>query len=476
MTVERSRDNNDRLWLVGIVVLAAALRLWGLPSWEWDGDELYTIRDARDLGASAVRTGAPGIAARPIYYLIQFLLLKVFPETPFFLRLPAATFGVLGVIATWWVARRVFGSVAGLVAALMVTLSPWHLFASQFARYWTLVYLEATLLFCVLAKATSDDDKAWYRAACALLVVGTLTHPTFLFPVVGCVLALHLMREDGRFGLRLPRTAGWLNLWIPFFVVTVAGYWMLRTFGTHRALQNQSIREIRATFTLIPGMVQWMEPVIAGTAAISATYLLFGSSRPEDRRWGLMALLGTGSAFVILFLASFKTAVYADYGISALPLAYVCIGGLVQRSSERLSGSVPWVVAAAILVVGVLPGTVSHLIDGTRFDYRPAHEAIRALGPDRPVFGGVEDITRRALPSTTIIPYSEIDSLPKRTGFWFIASQRRYGLREGGKPMQRWIDWNCRRILTTERQRFDYRLYRTELYWCGTDPAPAPRS
>ena len=103
MTVERSRDNNDRLWLVGIVVLAAALRLWGLPSWEWDGDELYTIRDARDLGASAVRTGAPGIAARPIYYLIQFLLLKVFPETPFFLRLPAAiipiqfTFGTLNL-------------------------------------------------------------------------------------------------------------------------------------------------------------------------------------------------------------------------------------------------------------------------------------------------------------------------------------------------------------------------------------------
>ena len=71
--------------------------------------------------------------------MMQHLLLKVIPPTALTLRLPAFLFGVLGVWATWRLARRAFGTTAGLVAAALVALSPWHLYASQFARYWTLV-------------------------------------------------------------------------------------------------------------------------------------------------------------------------------------------------------------------------------------------------------------------------------------------------------------------------------------------------
>lgn len=472
MTNRNSSLKAEQVWLLLILLLGLALRLWGLGSWPWEEDELYTLRDARALPFQVNRLGDPGIAARPVYYLLQHALLALLPPTPLLLRLPALLFGMAGLVATWWVGRRVFGPRAGLVAALLLALSPWHLYASQFARYWTLVYLLSTLTYWALPRAIDQDQPKAYLAVLALILMGGLTHPTFLLPVAGVALAVHLFRPDGQVAPRLPSARAWAFLWGPLAVLGAAEFVTLRLTGNQQAIQNWAGRGLTASLQVIPGMIQWTSVEICG-AAIAATAFLVGRAAP-DRRWGGMTILGGGGALLLLFMASFSSNVYADYGISVLPLVYLSIGGAVQRIAaevrQELSG---WVVGGAsiALAAGVLPGTVSHLSDGSRFDYRPAFAAIRRLDPEHPVAGGIDVIQKEYAPDLRMLEIHsppQMDSLPV---FWFITSERRYGLREGGPGLQAWLNAHCRRVLSSGRPRLDYRIYRVDLYSCRRESA-----
>ena len=469
MTARQSSLKAEHVWLILVLLLGLALRLWGLGSWPWEEDELYTLRDAHALPFQVNRLGDPGIAARPVYYLLQHALLAFLPPTPLLLRLPALLFGMAGLVATWWVGRRVFGPRAGLVATLLLALSPWHLYASQFARYWTLVYLLATLAYWALPLAIDQDRPATYLAVLILVVLGGLTHPTFLLPVAG---AVHLFRPDGRLAPRLPSARAWAFLWGPLAVLGAAEFITLRLTGNQQAIQNWSGRGLTASLQVIPGMVQWTSVEICG-AALAATAFLVGRAAP-DRRWGGMTILGGGGALLLLFIASFSSNVYADYGISVLPLVCLSVGGAVQRIAaevrQELAG---WVVGGAsiALAAGVLPGTVSHLSDGSRFDYGPAFAAIRRLGPEHPVAGGIDVIQREYAPELRMLEIHSLPQMDSLPAFWFITSERRYGLREGGPGLKGWLDAHCRRVLSSGRPRFDYRIYRVDLYSCRKESA-----
>jgi hypothetical protein len=463
---------DDVVWLVLILSVALLVRLWGIGTWQWEQDELYTLRDARDLGATA--NGAPGIRGRPLYYLLQHALLLVFPATPLTLRLPAMAFGLLGIAAVWWSAGRIFGPRAALVAAALAALSPWHLQASQFARYWTLVFLAAAVAFGLLAAPRSEARPGRLLLTLGVLLIGSLSHPTFLFPVVGFAAGLHLVRDDGRFGLRLPTRPEWAWLWIPFIVIIGAFYLALSLTGNEEAIRNQTERGLLASLRLIPAMLQWAPVEFAGAAVLGAAYL-FLSRTAADRRWAVAALGGATTALVLLFGTSFFTGVYADYGISVLPLAVITAGGFAQRISDLLPE--PAAGGFVAMFVGILglaaaPGVVSHLSDGSRFDYRTAYQAIAHLGPDRPVAGGIEVLARAYAPD--LPPTARPGDLARAgTGFWFIASYQRYGIRGASPRLKAWLDANCRRVVSSERPRFDYRVHRVELLWCGTPDIPS---
>src|SRR5205823_5976140 len=166
-------------------------------------------------------------------------------------------------------------------------------------------YLLVTLLFLCLAVAASTDRSRDYAGAAATGILGSLTHPTFLFAGLGAALGAQLVMPDGTFGWRWPSRRAWRWLWGPWAAVLVAA----------------------------------------------------------------------------------RTDVYADYGIAMLPLVFVASGALVALGAEQMVRGGGWFAAAAATVIaaGVLPSTVSHLSDGTRFDYRPALRAVAATAPTVPV-------------------------------------------------------------------------------------------
>lgn len=463
--------------VVAVVLLAGlALRIFAAFRFPFEQDELYTFLESRDLFHTGL---APGIDTRPLYYLIQHPLLGAVP-TPLSLRWLPLLFGALGLWATWQIGRRYFGAAGGVVAAILVAVSPWHLYASSMARYYSLVYLCAALVVLWLPGAYESDEPKDYLRLLAVFIVGTLTHPSFVFAMVGLVAGLSLVRNDARFGLRWPSVKAWTYLWGPYAAALVIEFLMVHFFGRRGSIGNLGSRGIAATLRLVPAMVDWMTlPVFIG-ACVGALLMTF--RRSENRRIGVIAIASTIGAMVLLVGASFRTGVYADYGIGILPLLFLCVTALSSELASPIERGRANLVLLALVVGSGAPSIVSFLSDGLRFDYRPAYRAIAAKDPKGVVLGWPEVLRRfyaADLRGYELKPDSTYLNgiLQREQHVWAVVSAKRYGIVEDDAgQIAGWLAANCHFENSFTRPRLDYRLYRVDLYQCRAAPTSSTAS
>src|SRR5690606_8126277 len=471
----REGDRPEVRWFALILAAAAGLRVHGLGSYPFEEDELYTVVEATHLFESPLQ---PGIEARPLYYLLQHVLFEWLPPTHVGMRLLPLLFGILGIYVTWKLGAELFGRLGAFAAALWAAVAPWHLHVSGMARYGSLLYLlSAVFLLCVL-RAYETERPRDYLGALAALLLGTATHPTFLFPVVGVVLALALVGPLGRVGWTWPSRPAWAALWLPFLAATGAAYMAVSAVGRGSSLRNFGGRGLDATIRLLPAVVEWLTPVMFTAGAVGALCLFLLAATPRQRRWGAVAALGVASTMAALVAASTVTNVYADYAVVMLPMVFVSAGGLIHVVGERLKAGRGVVVGAIMAVIGagVAPSLVSHLSDGMRFDPRPAFRVIEATAPELPVLTTPIILQRHYAPRLDgrelKMTAAQLDeTLAAHGRFWAVVSVRRDGIvHDASGEASAWLDRHCHVRHSHERPRFDYRMYRVDLFLCG---APA---
>ena len=143
--------------LVLITLLALALRLFRLDAQSLWYDEGFSVYLARmGLAEIAARTAAD--IQPPLYYYLLHGWMQLFGGSSGTLRGFSLLFGVLSVPLSFAVARRLFGGhLAGLLAALLMAVSPLHIWYSQELRMYTLLtflaLLSSYLLLLIVGRA-----------------------------------------------------------------------------------------------------------------------------------------------------------------------------------------------------------------------------------------------------------------------------------------------------------------------------------
>ncbi len=119
--------------VTGILVLAAAVRLWAITSVGFNNDEAVYAGQAAALAADHTYSGLFAIfRAHPL--LVQFLVSLVYrvvgvdDVTP---RLLSIAFGVMAVWLVFLTGRLLYGERAGIIAAAVLALMPYHVIVTR---------------------------------------------------------------------------------------------------------------------------------------------------------------------------------------------------------------------------------------------------------------------------------------------------------------------------------------------------------
>lgn len=91
----------------------------------------------------------------PLYYILLHLWIRLVGDGPTAVRLLSALLSTLTLPAFFFLGRKLLGPAGGLLAALILALSPFHVRFAQEARMYTLLMLNATWTLLALASALS---------------------------------------------------------------------------------------------------------------------------------------------------------------------------------------------------------------------------------------------------------------------------------------------------------------------------------
>ncbi len=201
--------------LVGVLLLALALRLYHLGSPSLWLDEGYSLAAARHLN--------PFDAQRPLYFWLLNGWMR-FGHSEAWLRLPSVVFGVAAVGLLFLIGAQIASRPVALLSSLFYALSPSQIFHAQEVRMYSLapMLLLAAVYTLLLWAKTRRALLLLLHAALASLSLFTLPLTAAGLGMTAAALMWRLRREK-RDALRLMAAYGVVALcWLPFLQQSVS--------------------------------------------------------------------------------------------------------------------------------------------------------------------------------------------------------------------------------------------------------------
>jgi uncharacterized membrane protein len=145
-----------RRFLLWLCICALALRLIGIAASLLWYDEAYTVAISH-LPIPQMLAAIRGDVHPPLWYIIEWIMIRIGGTNPFIMRLPSALFGTASVAETYQLVKRFGGEKPAQWAGVIMAALPGQIYYSQEARMYSLL----TLL--VLMGARAIKDKNWLR-------------------------------------------------------------------------------------------------------------------------------------------------------------------------------------------------------------------------------------------------------------------------------------------------------------------------
>lgn len=470
-TTAQREKSHALWWIAAITLLGVALRLYRFSEWGLAGDEVYTLRDSTD------RTRLLG--PKPLIFMLNHYLVGSWTsldETG--LRILPVLFGALAIPALYVATAALVGRRAGLYTALLLAVNPWHIYWSQFARYYSLVFLCTGLAIAAWILAERKRSPRLVIPAAVFSLAAVLAHPSSAVTLGGLgvwalwLLGVHFRRRPSLHASKW--TLGGLAILI---LVAIAGArYLLPILASWFSMDHDwGHRGIMMLASFSDGI----SISIILCAAAGGVLLL-----RADREL-LVPLAGTILVpAVVLGLLSYLVPVSNSYLYAAAPSIFVLAGvGLARISSavpDRIDRSIASVLLVSLIVAGGIPRLWSHYRDGSRPDIRGAATLVASLAPASDLILADEPWAfRHYLPTHQVEPLRrdpyhldqarEHDLVELRgSAVWLLEIQRERGgfnERAAGEA-RRWIRDNCLLERSFGLPRLDYKRDRVLAYRC----------
>jgi len=220
------------LWLalLLILLLAFGLRLYDLEGqsfWTDEGLSLYRARQSL-AGVLANEIVVDGVVTHDTNPALYFLLLngwrRLAGETVFALRFLGVVLALPAVATIYFLGRTAFGRAAGLAAALLLALSPFHVWQTQVLRNYgflltlNLLSVSALWRFLSLSPATGHKRWPWLALWAGAGLAGIYTHYFGFFLFAFGLLALAVAAARSR---RWPRLLQQRWFWVALLLATL---------------------------------------------------------------------------------------------------------------------------------------------------------------------------------------------------------------------------------------------------------------
>lgn len=221
--------------LVLILLLALGLRVYHLNSNPGSlfGDEIdvgYQAYSLLQTGQDLYGNSWPVLLhslseyRAPLFIYSAVPFIGAFGLNEWGVRLPAAFWGLLGILGTYFLTSKLFNSKVGLFSALSLSFSPWHIQYSRAAFESTM--LLSFIVFGVYFFILGQSKKLYLIPAAILFALTPYIYSTavVLMPVLGLLLVF-IYREKMLENIRIIFVAASLFIIVltPYFLLTVSG-------------------------------------------------------------------------------------------------------------------------------------------------------------------------------------------------------------------------------------------------------------
>ena len=316
--------------LLALFVVGLVLRLYGLGSESLWYDELWAVRIARMEPLEIMRASL-GDNNPPLYYLILHYWMLLVGHSEVAIRLPSAIAGALAVPLIYGIGSLLFSRAAGLMAALILSLSAYQIRYAQEGRAYALLVFLALASFYFLERLLTDGNRS--RLVTAGYVVSTTllmyTHVYGILLVAAQGVYLLATRQALRKWLLPTGLVAVLYVpgvaWLAVNVLSSQGAWNNAMFW----VPEPTLAHVAEFFVLYSGSV-----LLAGAFGLLAAFALFDlvRSKQASTAWLLLAWLLV--PIVVPFLVShlYRPMLLDRYTIAASPAFYL----LVARGVEAL--------------------------------------------------------------------------------------------------------------------------------------------
>ncbi len=262
-----STHNWKRLLLLSFVLLGFALRihdLAGQSMWSDEGLSLYRSQlSLSEIGSNIITVD--GIATRdtnpPLYFLLLHLLKLLVGDEIFSLRFLGVAIATFSVPLIYNLGMVSFGGRIGLIAALLIAISPFHVWQSQVLRnYSLLLTLSLFSVYGLLRYILTSPGRRQIRWLVLWSIAGLLSiyahyFGFFVFAYTLIVIAIQSARESNvtRFfkKKRLWAASGLvLLILVPALVISLDRFAAGQQFDFYRVLPSTVLQHAASAFSV----------------------------------------------------------------------------------------------------------------------------------------------------------------------------------------------------------------------------------